>query len=116
MANPILQFKTLTDGTEHYSFRTNIEGVDYQIRLDWSTREARWYMSLYSAAEELLCGRTKVFTNWPMLRYYHHREGVPSGEIIAASLQEDTDAPPGLYELGVGKRCTLSYFTEGALL
>jgi hypothetical protein len=115
MADPILQFKTLTDGTDHYTFRTNLEGIDYQIRLDWSTRESRWYMSLYSATEELLCGQIKVLTNWPMLRYYHHREGMPTGEIIAASLQTDDDSPPGLYELGVGKRCTLSYFVQGSL-
>jgi hypothetical protein len=111
----VLKLQTETNGTAHYSFRTTLDGVDYQLELDWSSREERWYLSVLSAEGQLLSGRTKVLSNWPMLRYYHHRVGVPAGELIAVNTGSN-DAPPGLYELGIGARCELTYFPLGTLV
>lgn len=113
MADPV-QLKTLTDGTAHYSFRTNLDGVDYLFELDWSQREQRWYLTLRTVTGALLAGRTKVVSNWPMWRYYHHREGMPAGELMALNTTND-DSPPGLFELGIGARCTLTYLPVGSL-
>lgn len=107
------KIKTLFDGTAHYTFRSNLDGVDYEFRLDWSERESRWYLSLYTAEGSLLCSQVKILSNWPMLRYYHHREGMPAGELIASNTTLD-QTPPGLRELGVDKRCTLVYIPRGS--
>lgn len=110
----LLQIKTLTDGSAHYTFRTNLDGIDYQFGLDWSEREARWYLSIRTAEGDLLCSNVKILANWPMLRYFHYRTGMPEGELMAVTLTHDT-TPPDLYELGVGKRCTLTYFPVGSV-
>jgi len=109
-----LQLKTLSDGTAHYSFKTTLDGSDYQIDLDWNSRESRWYLGLRTAEGDLLCSNIKVVPNWPFFRYYHYREGMPEGELMATTLTADT-TPPGLYELGVDRRCTLVYFPPGSI-
>lgn len=105
----IVQLKTYSDGTAHYTFRTTLDGVDYQFRLDWNTRAKRWYISIYSTDDKLLLGNKLLLANWPILRHYHHIEGLPSGELMALALQDDP-SPPGLYELGTDRRCTLTYY------
>jgi hypothetical protein len=110
----IVKIPTLLDGTAHYSLRTTLDGIDYEVHLDWSSRESRWYFSLYTAEGDLLCGQTKVFANHPVLRYYKHRPGMPPGDILAVTTLAD-DTPPGLYELGIGARCELTYLPAGSL-
>ena len=107
MAEPVY-IPTLFEETPYYTQRVTLDGVDYQIQIDWSVREARWYFSLLDTLGGLICGPIKVMTNWPMLRWYHDREGCPTGEILAVSLSPD-DSPPGFLDLGVGRRCTLVY-------
>ena len=110
----LLQIKTLTDGTTHYTLRTNLDGVDYQFAFDWSEREERWYLGLYTAAGDLLCSNVKILTNWPMLSFYHYREGMPAGELMAVSLSQDS-SPPGMFDLGLGRRCELTYYPKGSV-
>ena len=109
-----VQLKTYSDGTAHYTFRTTLDGTDYQIRLDWNTRVSRWFLSICAADDKLLLSNKLVLANWPMLRHYHHVEGLPAGELVAFTMQDDP-APPGLYELGTDRRCTLTYFPAGKL-
>lgn len=110
----IYTLDTKTDGTAHYTFRTTLDGSDYLFELDWSTREERWYLSLYDVTGALLCGRVKLVPNWPLLRYVHHRSGMPSGELAVVTSSERKQ-PPGLYELGPDARCELVYITEDEL-
>ena len=115
MANEILKLKTLNDGTAHYSFRTNLDGIDYQFNFDWFEREDRWYMAISTTEGQVLCSNVKVLANWPMLRYYHGRENMPAGELMAITHTNDR-TPPGLYDLGVGRRCVLTYFPKGSVV
>lgn len=99
---------TLYDGTAFYRQKTTLDGVDYNLEFQWSTREERWYLTVYDSSFVLLAGPIKVLTNWPMFQYYHDRAGFPPGELIATSVSPD-DSPPGFYDLGIGRRVTLTY-------
>jgi hypothetical protein len=100
---------TLTDGTTYYSLRTTLDGLDYQLDLDWSPREDRWYLTLRDSQGELLMGATKLVQNIPLLRYRRHIAGTPAGELVVSTLGTD-DSPPTRLELGPDGRCQLCYF------
>ena len=104
---------TLADGTAFYTQRTNLDGSDYSLVFQWSTRSQRWYLSLYDADGSLLIGSMKLVINWPLLRYYHGRAGVPAGELWVVSLGSSVE-PPGFDELGEGLRCELTYYPAGS--
>jgi hypothetical protein len=104
---------TLSDGTAFYSQRVNLDGTDFQLDFRWSTREARWYLRLLNTTGDVLVGPMKLVVNWPLLHYYHGREGVPTGEIWCMTVGASTD-PPGISELGEGLRCQLEYIPLGA--
>lgn len=104
---------TKSDGTPYYTQRVNLDGQDYQFQFQWSTRQSRWYLSLLDANGDLLVGSMKLVVNWPLLRYYHGRAGVPTGELWVVTLGT-SDAPPGIDELGEGLRCELSYYPAGS--
>jgi hypothetical protein len=110
----ILKLRTLNDGSSHYSMRINFDGTDYEVQMHWSTREARWYLSLLTSAGVMISSHMKIMSNWPLLRFYHDRPGMPTGELMAVTTTPDR-SPPGLHDLAVDARCTLMYFPEGSL-
>jgi len=103
---------TLSDGTAFYTQRTNLDGVDFQLDFRWSTREGRWYLRLLDTLGNTLVGPMKLVVNWPIMRYFHGRDGVPTGEFWVMTLGASND-PPGLTELGEGLRCQLEYIPAG---
>jgi hypothetical protein len=103
---------TLSDGSALYTQRVNLDGQDYQLDFRWNTRLARWYLNLRDSDGALLAASLKVLTNWPLLAYYHGREGMPPGELWCVSLGVSSD-PPGLDEMGEGRRCTMVYYPAG---
>jgi hypothetical protein len=107
-----LQIPTLFDRTPFYSQRTTLDGTDYNLEFAWSVRESRWYLTLRDSLGGLLVGSQKILADWPMLQYYHHRAGMPTGELMAVCVQPNK-APPGLEELGIGQRCVLCYLPSG---
>jgi hypothetical protein len=104
---------TLSDGSALYTQRVNLDGSDYQLGFRWNTRQARWYMSVSDVDGTLLASSLKVVPNWPLLAYYHGRAGMPPGELWCVTLGVSTD-PPGLDEMGEGRRCTLLYYPAGS--
>lgn len=108
----VLIIPTLTDGTAFYSLRTTLDGLDYQLELDWSSREERWYLSLKDSLGALLMGSTKLVCDIPFLRYRRHVDGTPPGELMVVTESQD-NSPPGFFELGDGARCQLVYFEVG---
>ena len=92
-----------------YTMRVRLDGLDYRLRLRWHTREQRWRLDLYDAEEEPLVLGLAIEANRPLLRWYHSDDRVPPGELFAVSTIDD-DSPPGLEELGAGKRCELTYY------
>ena len=59
-----------------------LDGKLYQLRLDWSQREEKWYMSLYDSADQLLQGRVKVVADFPLTRNCNS-DGRPLGALFA---------------------------------
>jgi len=101
---------TLSDGSTYYATRVNLDGTDYDFSFSWSTREQRWYLDLYDAAlGVLLVAHMKLVTSWPIWRYYHHVEDMPTGELYVLTRTAD-DSAPGLNDLGDGLRCELTYY------
>ena len=110
MASQALVLPTLNDGTSFYTFRTTLDGADYNFEMQWSTRESRWYVSIFDSQGLLLLGSKKLLSNWPLLRFYHYR-ALPKGELLVVSSQSND--PPGFDELAFGARCQLCYFPDG---
>ncbi len=109
MATDPIYIPTKFDGeTPYYTQRVTLDGIDYQFRFDWSVRESRWYLALLDTDGSLICGPLKILTNWPMLHFYKTRTNCPQGELIAVTLSAD-DSPPGLTDLGIGRRVELIY-------
>jgi hypothetical protein len=104
----IQRIPTLADGSAFYTQRTALDGVDYELEFDWSTLESRWYLTIYTVEHVLLAGPAKVICNRPLCAYWHGRAGMFQGEIWAVCSAPDK-SPPGLDELGIGRRVELTY-------
>jgi hypothetical protein len=96
----------LAPGVPNYRQRTHLDGVEYELVLRWSDREAAWYLDLNRSTGELLVSGIKVVCNLPLLYRFHGIDGVPPGELIATDgrpephdplLDELGDAVPLLY-------------------
>lgn len=100
-------------GVPYYSQRTALDGRDYTLRFAWNERDGRWSLDLLESDETPIIQGMKLVTKAPLLRAYHADARVPVGELIVSTFQADTSAP-GLYDLGIGLRCTLVYLSPNA--
>lgn len=95
-------------GVPFWMQRTTLDGRDYNLRFAWNQREERWYLDIADGDDTAILTGLKLVTNWPLLRAYHADHRVPPGELAVFTMLPDT-SPPGLFDLGVGLRCTLYY-------
>lgn len=87
---------TLTDGTEAYDQRTQLDGVEYLFQLRYNLRRELWTFSI-----EALDG-TPILTGQSVnvgIRLNRRAVGGPPGVLMALSETDDIDSP-GLHELG----------------
>lgn len=92
--------------TPLFSLRVQLDGVDFQLGFDYSGREDRYYLSVSDADGDLIVGGLKVVDNWFLLtRVADSRR--PMGDIMA--LQTDGYGPPGLNDIGPGRRVQMLY-------
>lgn len=96
-------------GTPLYQERVRLEARDYIFRFDWAHREQRYYMSIFNQDEEPLLQGVKVLANWPLLARHHFNPGLPPGQLIATSLEQD-DTPPTFNDFGT--RVQLAYYAS----
>lgn len=104
-----LVLPTLTDGTEAYDRRIQLEGVEYSFQLRYNLRRELWSFSIVGAdGSAILTGQT-VHVGIPL-----NRRAVrgPPGMLIAVSETDDL-ASPTLHELGA--RVKLCYVTRDEL-
>jgi len=100
---------TLLDA-EYWTQKTRLDGRDYVLHFAYNERLDRYYVSIHDDEDVPLVAGLKLVTNFPLLRRYHWDERVPSGELMAMSLQTDV-TPPRFGELGEGRRVELTYFS-----
>lgn len=108
MADPVY-LATVADGKEFYSFRTRLDGSDYNFTFHWNKRQERWYMTIADAENANIGASICVVCNFDLLRYLHHDTRCPPGEMYAVDLT-NLDTPPGLTELGIDQRVRLTYY------
>lgn len=99
-------------GNPNYTFRVRLDGRNFTFNPAWNQREERWYLSvLDETGVNPLAQSVKLITNWPLLRSFRHDVRMPSGVLMVVSRTLDT-TPPKFDDLGLGLRCTLTYFTN----
>lgn len=96
-------------GVPYYTLRTRLDGRDYNMRFAWNERAERWHLDIMTDTGELLVAGIKLVANWPLLRFYHSDSRLPPGELSVIDLTPD-GSPPGLSDLEIGARCTLTYY------
>ena len=100
-----LVLQTLTDSTEAYDQRTQLEGVEYLFSFRYNLRRELWTFSLQALdGTPILTGQT-INVGVPLNR---RAVGGPPGVFIAIAETDDID-PPMLEELGA--RVKLMYLT-----
>ena len=91
-------------------FTTALEGVKYQIRLRWNTRDEAWYIYIgYEGIEPKFT--SKFCAGMNILRGYQATEGVPEGAIILAD-SEAIYGRPSRNDTGIDKRFKILYLTK----
>jgi hypothetical protein len=103
-----------TSPDPYYSERVRLDGRDYILRFAWNQREERWRLSILADNEEPIIHGLKLLTGWPLLRYYRFDRRLPPGELYVVD-STGNRAPPGLEDLGEGRRCQLVYLTQEEL-
>lgn len=100
-----LVLQTLTDSTEAYDQRTQLEGTEYLFRFRYNLRRELWTFSIEALdGTPILTGQTVVL-GVPLNR---RAVGGPPGVFIAIGETDSLD-PPMLEELGA--RVKLCYLT-----
>jgi hypothetical protein len=86
----MLVIPTLTDGTEAYDQRTQLEGVEYLFQFRYNFRRELWTFSLQALdGTDILTGQT-VHVGIPLNR---RAVGGPPGLFIAVSETDDIESP-----------------------
>ncbi len=100
-----LVIPTLTDGTEAYDQRTQLEGVEYLFQFRYNFRRELWTFSILALdGTDILTGQT-VHVGIPLNR---RAVGGPPGLFLAISETDDLESPT-FHELGL--RVKLCYLT-----
>jgi hypothetical protein len=111
----IIQLPTLTDGTPFYSFRTQLEGSDFEFTFRYGERRGGWVFDMHTLEGEALLLGTLVTIGRDFLRRCVS-DNRPPGQLWALNVVADLSKPegvalPGLFDLGAGGRARL-YYTE----
>ncbi len=94
----------------YYTIRVRLDDRDYTLEFIYSPRQERYYLSVSDSEDvPLVCG-LKLVSNTRLLRYWHHKEGVPPGELMVTATGADQSSPR-IGELLEDGRCQLTYFT-----
>jgi hypothetical protein len=111
----IIQIPTTTDGTPFYSFRTQLEGSDYEFTFRYGERRGGWVFDMHTIeGEALLLGQLVTIGRDFLERVTNSNR--PPGSLWALNVTVGTEAGarvelPGLFDLGPGGRARM-YYTE----
>ncbi len=96
------------------SFKARLDGRDYLLSLAYNQREDRWYLSIADDEGNPIVSGIKVLANYPLLFRHRYNPAIPPGDLFAVDTTSD-GSPPGLSELGKGKRVQLTYWDAAEL-
>jgi len=97
-----------TQAVPFYEITVPLQGQSYKFEFRYNQREGRWYFSMSLNGDDLVSG-VKVVCRVNLL-YRAADTRLPPGVLMALSQEGGDSSPPGLEELGVGRRVTLTYF------
>jgi hypothetical protein len=81
-----------------FVFTVDLDGVDFQVRFQFNSRESFWYFDLLDAERNVLRAGIKVVSNYPMLRLFRDLETRPAGELMSFDTRLEP-GDPGLEDL-----------------
>ncbi len=114
----LLELQTRTDGTPHYTMRTKLDGVDYELTFRFGERREAWVFDLRTLpgtngapGEDIITGQL-VIVGQDLLRRCT-AVSRPPGRLFALLLQPDEAGRlrelPGLTDLGSDGRWRMYY-------
>jgi hypothetical protein len=98
-----------------YVQRTQLDGVVYQLTFRYNQRENTYRIDLALDDGTLVVTGVKVVCSVPLLYRFRSDPRTPGGMLTAVSSSQDT-TPPGLGELGEGRRVQLWYIPAANML
>lgn len=96
----------------NYTIAPSLDGIAYQLTFRLSEREACYYVDLALSDGTLLVTGKKLVCTVSIWRRQRYNLNVPQGHLVCAPSKGQSDDPPNLGELGVGRRCVLFYYTK----
>ncbi len=89
-----------------WSQTATLDGVPYLLTFRFNSREQAYYLTIAAGDGSATYAQgIKLVANYPLLMGYGDN---PPGEMMCVSFAQ-SDAPPGIGELGEGLRCALLY-------
>lgn len=105
----------IQNGAPNFSQTTTIDGTDYLLSFWYNQREARYYFSVGLPDGTKIASGAPLVCQWPLFSDVRGLDpNMPTGVfyVYAATTPE---IPPGLGEMGPGKRCELIYVEQAEL-
>lgn len=99
----------------NYTIAPTLEGVTYQLTFRLSAREACYYVDLSTNDGTLLVAGKKVVCAISLFKHQRYNTLVPPGALAVKNMAGQSDDPPNIGELGIGRRCVMFYFTKAEL-
>lgn len=96
-----------TDEYPDQTYTVTLDGVDYDIRLRWNTRDESWQMLLGLSGDEPSV-TFKVTNGLDLLLPYKYMEVVPDGELYLVDTVK-INGRPNYDDTGIDKRFVLVY-------
>ena len=96
--------------TEEYpdqTYTVTLDGVDYDIRLRWNTRDEAWQCLIGLSGDDPSV-TFKITNGLDLLKPYKYLEGVPDGQLYMIDTVK-INGRPGYTSTGIEKRFVLVY-------
>lgn len=87
------------NGQARWTQRTTLDGRDYQLSFDWSSRDGHWIMSIADQDASPIKSGIKLVSTWPLLGVALLDSRRPAGELWILDTQGQ-GVDPGFSDLG----------------
>lgn len=95
----------------NYTIAPTLDGTIYKLTFRLSERESCYYIDLATNDGVQLVSGKKLVCSISIWKRHRYNLLVPQGHLVCAPSSGQSDDPPNLGELGIGRRCTLFYAT-----